>query len=261
MITGYFASNIEIDVPPLEEQHRIADILDKVTDLINKRRAQLDKLDLLVKSRFIEMFGDLARADCPYRKYKLVDVCENSDDIKCGPFGTQLSKDEYQDNGVALWEIPQINSYFSTKPTHFLTKEKAEQLKMFSIIPGDIVMSRKGNVGRCALFPSDFDNGVMHSDVLRIRIDKQRVNPCFMVYQLHFSRAVQHQIEMVSSGAIMAGVNVTKLKNIEVHLPDFALQESFCLFASKYDDLKNSINESLKYLEKARQSLMQKYFG
>ena len=53
-------SNIEIDVPPLDEQRRIAAILDKVTDLINKRRAQLDKLNLLVKSRFVEMFGDIA---------------------------------------------------------------------------------------------------------------------------------------------------------------------------------------------------------
>ena len=52
-------SNIEIDIPPLNEQRRIAAVLDKVTDLIAQRRAQLDKLDLLVKSRFVEMFGGL----------------------------------------------------------------------------------------------------------------------------------------------------------------------------------------------------------
>lgn len=253
-------SQIEMAIPPIDEQRRIAAILDKVTDLIAKRRAQLDKLDLLVKSRFVEMFGDFANPNCPYKKYKLVDVCVDSDDIKCGPFGTQLSKQEYQDHGVALWEIPQINSDFSTLPTHFLTKEKAEQLNAFSIVPGDIVMSRKGNVGRCALFPGHFDNGIMHSDVLRIRVDKQRVNPWFMMYQLHFSRAVQHQIEMVSTGAIMAGVNVTKLKNIVIHLPDLDQQENFCAFIQKKDTLKNSINKSLNYLETLKQSLIQQYF-
>ncbi len=251
----------EIPLPPLEEQRRISATLDKVSDLIAKRRAQLDKLDLLVKARFVEMFGDLAAPECPHKKCKLVDACVNSDDIKCGPFGTQLSKEEYQDCGVAVWEIPQINSYFTTQPTHFLTVEKAEQLKAYSIIPGDIAMSRKGNVGRCALFPDNFDCGIIHSDVLRIRVDKQQVNPCFMMYQLHFSGAVQRQIEVVSSGAIMAGVNVTKLKHIEIHLPDFDLQQQFSHFVEKVDRMKYSINNSFEKLETLKKALMQQYFG
>lgn len=254
-------SNLQVPDIPLEEQRRITALLDKVSDLITKRRAQLDKLDLLVKARFVEMFGDLADPECPHKKCKLVDACVNSDDIKCGPFGTQLSKEEYQDHGVAVWEIPQINSYFTTQPTHFLTVEKAEQLKAYSIIPGDIAMSRKGNVGRCALFPDNFDCGIIHSDVLRIRVDKQQVNPCFMMYQLHFSGAVQRQIEVVSSGAIMAGVNVTKLKHIEIHLPDFDLQQQFSHFVEKVDRMKYSINNSLEKLETLKKALMQQYLG
>ena len=99
------------------------------------------------------------------------------DDIKCGPFGTQLNKNEYQKNGVALWEIPQINSGFKLKPTHFLTKEKAEKLRAYSLEPGDIAMSRKGNVGQCGIFPAGYKSGIIHSDVLRIRVDRRRVNP------------------------------------------------------------------------------------
>lgn len=251
----------EIPLPSLEEQRCIAALLDKVSDLIAKRRAQLDKLDLLVKARFVEIFGDLAAPECPHKKCKLVETCVSSDDIKCGPFGTQLSKEEYQDHGVAVWEIPQINSYFTTQPTHFLTVEKAEQLKAYSIIPGDIAMSRKGNVGRCALFPDNFDSGIIHSDVLRIRVNKQQVNPCFMMYQLHFSGAVQRQIEVVSSGAIMAGVNVTKLKHIEIHLPDFDLQQQFAHFVGEVDSVKCSINNSLEKLETLKKALMQEYFG
>lgn len=254
-------NKVKVPLPPLEEQRRIATLLDKVSDLISKRQAQLDKLDLLVKARFVEMFGDLAAPECPHKKCKLVETCVSSDDIKCGPFGTQLSKEEYQDHGVAVWEIPQINSYFTTQPTHFLTVEKAEQLKAYSIIPGDIAMSRKGNVGRCALFPDNFDSGIIHSDVLRIRVDKQQVNPCFMMYQLHFSGAVQRQIEVVSSGAIMAGVNVTKLKHIEIHLPDFDLQQQFAHFVGEVDRVKYSINNSLEKLETLKKALMQQYFG
>ena len=164
-------NKIEIPVLSLEEQRKIAETLSKVDKLIAFREQQLAKLDELVKARFVKMFGDLASPACSWKKEKIVNICANQDDIKCGPFGTQLSKDEYQSTGVAVWEIPQINSNFLLKPTHFITAEKALQLESYSIIPGDIAMSRKGNVGRCAVFPENLKNGIIHSDVLRFLID------------------------------------------------------------------------------------------
>jgi len=190
------------------------------------------------QSRFIELFGDLASPECKWPKEKLVDACADSDDIKCGPFGTQLSKDEYQSEGIAVWEIPQINSRFTTIPTHYLSESKAKQLEAYSIKAGDIAMSRKGNVGKCAVFPADYEDGIIHSDVLRIRVDGKRVLPIFMMHQLHYSGAVQHQIELVSSGAIMAGINVTKLKQIFVHIPPIELQSRFVTFVEQTDKSK-----------------------
>ena len=252
---------VSIPLPPLDEQRRIAATLDKVTDLISKRRQQLDKLDELVKARFVEMFGDLADPNCQYTRCKLADACADQDDIKCGPFGTQLNKDEYQESGVAVWEIPQINSGFKERPTHFLTTEKAKQLSSYSLIPGDIAMSRKGNVGRCGLYPKTLEPGIIHSDVLRIRVDSNRVDSCFMMYQLHFSRAVECQIEMVSSGAIMAGINVTKLKHIYVHIPPLELQHQFASFVEQTEKAKATISRSLEKLEMLKKALMQEYFG
>lgn len=260
-ISKSIVENIEIPLPPLDEQRRIAAVLDKVSGLIAKRREQLDKLDELVKARFVEMFGDLGNPLCKYPKYSLAKLCMTPDDIKCGPFGTQLNKNEYQKNGVALWEIPQINSGFKLKPTHFLTKEKAEKLRAYSLEPGDIAMSRKGNVGQCGIFPAGYKSGIIHSDVLRIRVDRRRVNPCFMMYQLHLSSAVQHQIEKVSSGAIMAGINVTKLKEIEVYIPELNLQTQFADFFDYTDKSKLTIQQSLDKLEVLKKALMQQYFG
>ena len=191
------------------------------------------------------MFGDLADPACVWQTCRLVDSCGSNDDIKCGPFGTQLSKDEYQSNGVPVWEIPQINSAFAIPPEHFLTEAKAKELQAYTLTPGDIVMSRKGNVGKCALFPEDKESGVLHSDVLRIRVSVTKANPCFMMYQLHYSRDVIRQIEQVSSGAIMAGVNVTKLKEILVKLPPLGLQEQFAAFVAQIDKSKSVIQKSL----------------
>lgn len=250
-----------INLRPVEEQRQIAATLDKIDELIAKRRQQLDKLDELVKSRFVEMFGDLADPACDWPQSKLTEVCADPDDIKCGPFGTQLNKAEYRHEGVALWEIPQINAQFRVEPTHYLDFDKAAELDAYSIIPGDIAMSRKGNVGQCAVFPCDYMPGIIHSDVLRIRVDSGKMVPIFMMYQLHYSGTVKRQIEQVSSGAIMAGINVTKLKSIMVHLPPLELQEQFADFVTQIDKSKSTIQKSLEKLEILKKALLQKYFG
>ena len=254
-------NKIEIPVLPLEEQRKIAETLSKVDELIAFREQQLAKLDELVKARFVEMFGDLVAPQCEYPELKLVDICADADDIKCGPFGTQLNRDEYKAKGVAVWEIPQINSGFSEMPTHFITEEKAVILNAYSIEPGDIAMSRKGNVGKCGLFPENLKKGIIHSDVLRIRVDKRKVDSCFMMYQLHFSEAVKRQIEMVSSGAIMAGINVTKLKQIKVRIPELENQRMFAAFVERVDQQKQRVQKSLEKLELMKKALMQEYFG
>lgn len=244
-----------------KEQKSIAEILNKMDSLISLRKQQIAKLDELVKARFVEMFGDLVAPQCEYPELKLVDICADADDIKCGPFGTQLNKDEYKAKGVAIWEIPQINSGFSEMPTHFITEEKAAILNAYSIEPGDIAMSRKGNVGKCGLFPENLKKGIIHSDVLRIRVDKRKVDSCFMMYQLHFSEAVKRQIEMVSSGAIMAGINVTKLKQIKVRIPELENQRMFAAFVERVDQQKQTVQQSLEKLELLKKALMQEYFG
>jgi len=230
----------EIPLYSEKEQAEIVSVLDHIRSVIASREQELAKLDELIKARFVEMFGDLADPACKWEKCRLVDACANSDDIKCGPFGTQLGKDEYTEDGVSVWEIPQINSEFKTLPTHFVTGEKAAALDAYSIIPGDIAMSRKGNVGRCAVFPATFENGIIHSDVLRIRLDETKALPEFMMRQLHYSRDIQHQIELVSLGAIMAGINVTKLKQIYVYLPPIELQGKFVEFIAQVDKSKQA---------------------
>lgn len=254
-------SQMTVNIHGYSEQLEIIKALDAASSIIAARKQQLTELDNLIKSRFVEMFGDLANPSCLWETIKLADACTSADDIKCGPFGTQLGKGEYVDSGVAVWEIPQINAAFKACPTHFITEEKATQLKAYSLVPGDIAMSRKGNVGRCAIFPDEYVDGIIHSDVLRIRVNEQKVNPVFMMYQLHFSSAVINQIEMVSSGAIMAGVNVTKLKQIYVHIPPKKLQDQFASFVKQTDKSKVAVQEALDEAQLLFDSLMQKYFG
>ena len=249
-----------LPLPPLETQQKIADVLDRASALIEKRKAQIEKLDLLIKSQFIEMFGDLSAHNVQWPDYAIVELCKKKDDIKCGPFGTQLCKTEYKNEGVPLWGIPQINTSFTIPPTDFLDDKKALQLDDYSILPNDIVMSRKGNVGKCSLYPRFGEKGIMHSDVLRIRLDCDKIIPTFLMHQLHYSNYVQQQILVVSSGAIMAGINVTKLKTMRVHVPPLHLQTQFADFVNQIEAQKSLLQKSLEKLELNYKSLMQKCF-
>lgn len=247
---------VYLDVPPLADQERIVAELDLLQGIIDKQKAQLKDLDTLAQSIFYDMFEN--RDDCIC---KIIDLCKTPDDIKCGPFGTQLSKEEYQTAGVAVWGIPQVNSLFRVPPTDFVTAEKAKALASFSVIPGDIVMSRKGNVGQCAVFPSSFPEGIIHSDVLRIRLEKDKMDSVFLMYQLHLSDTIKRQILSVSSGAIMPGINVGKLKQISVSVPPLSLQQSFATKIEAIERQKASINASIAETQKLFDYTMDKYFG
>ena len=247
---------IQVPVPPLVEQERIVAELDLLQGIIDKQKAQLKELDTLAQSIFYDMFEN--RDDCIC---KIIDLCKTPDDIKCGPFGTQLSKEEYHTAGVAVWGIPQVNSLFRVPPTDFVTAEKAKALASFSVIPGDIVMSRKGNVGQCAVFPSSFPEGIIHSDVLRIRLEKDKMDSVFLMYQLHLSDTIKRQILSVSSGAIMPGINVGKLKQISVSVPPLPLQQSFATKVKAIERQKTSINASIAETQKLFDYTMDKYFG
>jgi type I restriction enzyme, S subunit len=252
--------DLEIPVISLNDQLHIANLLSKAENLIAQRKESIRLLDDYLKSTFLEIFGDNTSNDKGWNKISLVDGCENKKDVKCGPFGTQLSKSEYSESGIPVWGIPQINSEFKILPKEYVTEQKATELDEYSVIPYDIVMSRKGNVGKCSLFPKGFSKGIIHSDVLRIRTDKKRVHPVFLLFQLKYSKKIEMQIKGVTKGAIMAGINVGLLKHIIIDHPPIELQTQFAQIVEKIEALKSQYQQSLKELEELYGSLSQQAF-
>lgn len=250
---------IRIPLPSLEEQGRIADILDKADALRTKRREAIAHLDTLGQSIFNEMFGDPVLNLSGYEERELVELCLQSDDIKCGPFGTQLSKNEYKTSGIPLWGIRQVNAGFATLPPEFVDEQTAERLSAYSVVPGDIVMTRKGDVGKCAVYPRTRTAGVMHSDVLRVRLGP-RVETEFISHQLHHSPAIRRQVDLISQGAIMKGINVTKLKALRVLTPPLEMQQEFTRRVATVEQLKAKHHAQLTELDNLFLSLQDRAF-
>jgi len=209
-------------LPPLDEQRRIAAMLDHADALCAKRRKMMSDLTSLECSIYWSMFEGRK-----WPKVKLTDLCSTPEDVRCGPFGTQLQKSEVVHQGVPLWGIKNVNSGFKLPAFEFLEDATAKRLNQYSVIPGDIVMTRKGTIGNCAVYPNTRPAGIMHSDLLRVRLDSTRARPIFVSHQLHHDPKVAAQISRMSSGAIMPGINVGKLKGLEVIVPPLDIQLAF----------------------------------
>lgn len=221
-LTKGAAERIPILLPTIPEQRRIADILDRADALKRKRQQALKLADDFLRATFLDMFGDLGR----YSAVMLKDLAVE-DGIKCGPFGTQLQRSEFCSEGVPLWGIKQLNKQFK-KPTHeFVSKAKAQELSAYSIKPGDLVMTRKGDVGKCAIYPELLEDGVMHSDLVRLRLNQEICDPYYLLFLLHHSAEFAKSLDSISQGAVMAGVNVTKLKSLSIRNAPIELQINF----------------------------------
>ncbi|WP_338807457.1 restriction endonuclease subunit S [Pseudomonas chlororaphis] len=256
-------AELPVPLPALPEQRRIVAILDKADALRAKRREAITKLDQLLQSVFLEMFGDPVTNPKGWRMATCEDLCRTRDDIKCGPFGTQLAQAEYQaSEGVPLWGIKHVNVNFQVATHEYLSEEKASKLSQYSIESGDLVMTRKGTVGKCAIYPDDAPPGVMHSDLLRFRVDRKICNPIFLRDQFRISPLVKSQLEVMSSGAIMPGINVSKLKKLSVFVPDIEFQETYAKVVTRsINDLSTSWAKSIEATDRLFFSLQHRAFS
>ena len=251
--------SFEIDLPNINIQNKIVSVLDKALSLVAKRDESLFLIDKILKATFWNYFGDLGVNKYNWPKFKLVDLSKNKGDIRCGPFGTQLNKGEFSESGIPLWGIKHVNSNFKMLTTEFVSAKKAKDLSNYILQSGDIAMTRKGTIGNSHIYPENFEVGIMHSDILRIRVDESKINPYFLSYQFKYNEVLQSQINKISPGVVMAGINVSKLKKVEVIVPDIVLQEKFNNVLIYIEKLKSAIED--KKLDMLFQSLIQKAFN
>jgi type I restriction enzyme S subunit len=250
-----------IPLPSLPEQKRIAAILDAADALRAQRRESIEQLDSLIQATFLEMFGDPVTNPKGWPEMSLVSLCASADDMRCGPFGTQLRQDEFAQEGVPLWGIKHVNAGFDLDTDEFVSPDKAKQLALYCIRAGDLVMTRKGTIGNCHVYPSKLREGIMHSDLLRIRLDGSRAHPVFLSTQLKYSVCVQHQLRVMSPGAVMPGINVTKLKTLRVLNSSLDLQTRFASIVESIEQQKVHLKAHLAELDTLFASLQSRAFN
>ena len=223
--------NFEIPLPSLEEQKAIARKLDKVSGLIEKRKTQLEKLSELVKSRFIEMFGDVINNDRNWPMATMGDVAE----IKIGPFGTLLHKEDYIVGGHALVNPSHIvDGKISVDISLTISDEKYEELSAYHLKIDDIVLGRRGEMGRCAVVKEE---GLLCGTGSLIIRPNDRLKPYFL--QTIISNPTYKKIiEDKAVGVTMMNLNVPIVESLRVPMLPIALQNDFISFMEQVDKSK-----------------------
>lgn len=246
---------IEMQLPPLEEQRRISALLDKVSDLIAKRRAQLDKLDLLVKSRFVEMFGDPVINPYGWDTSDLINLGECKNGMN---FHTDDSGVVIHCLGVGDFKDLSLIEDTSKLPTISLNEMPSDD---YLLANGDIVFVRsngnKALVGRSvAVYPNDIPT-TFSGFCIRFRIQNPAILPSYLLRVL---KTDSMRKKMAGRGANIQNLNQKILAELRIPIPGLALQEEYELFIKKIDKSKLTVQRSLDKLETLKKALMQQYF-
>lgn len=235
-------AKVKVMYPPLDEQRKIAAVLDKVSSLIAKRRQQLDKLDELVKSRFIEMFGDPVLNPFEWQKNTLE---TNATLLN----GRAYSQDELLDSGK--YPVLRVGNFFSNRGWYYSDLELEEDKYCDN---GDLLYAWSASFG-----PQIWHGGkvIYHYHIWKVLVGNA-YNKLFLCKLLEYTT---ESLMGETHGIAMLHLTKSGMEKTEFIVPPLALQEQFAAFVAQTDKSKLAIQKSLEKLEILKKALMQKYFG
>ena len=256
-ISKEIVANIEIPLPTLEQQISIAEKFEKNRELIILRKEQLAKLDQLVKSRFVELFGDPEDSTTEWERTAFSSVCI---DMHQG-INTVADKVEYVNSGLPIIQSKNITSgYLDLEDVRYVTESDYEYYRnKYNPKPSDLLVCNIGTIGKSLIVENEVDF-LIAWNLFLIKLNKELVNPIFVKVFIELLNQ-QNYFEKYMTGGTVKFVNKKTMGNISTPLPPMALQEQFAAFVEQTDKSKMAIQQSLDKLELLKKSLMQEYFG
>lgn len=242
-------------LPPLDEQRKIAAVLDKVSDLIAKRCQQLDKLDELVKAKFVEMFGDVIQNTKLWPQYIFSDITTSR-------LGKML--DAKQQTGMC--QYPYLANFnvqwfrFELDNLNEMDFDEADRIE-FELRDGDLLVCEGGEIGRCAVWHNEIQPCYFQKALHRVRCKKEIVLPDYLAWWFKYNCDNKGFAAIEGAKATISHLPGAKLKALLVSVPPIEQQNQFAAFVEQTEKTKTAISRSLEKLETLKKALMQEYFG
>lgn len=259
--TGYnrhfkWLKEAQIPLPDISTQRRIADTLDKVSEGIGLCRKMLGELDLMVKAKFVEMFGDPVSNPMGWEEKKLVQVCKKLTD------GTHFSPESFATGAykyVTAKNI-RINGFDFSNITYISEEVHRPIYERCNPEYGDVLYIKDGVTTGIAMVNTLHEEFSLLSSVALLKQDRNVINGYFLCGVLN-NAEMYSNIRMNMGGAAITRLTIAKLNEIQVIVPPIELQEQFATFVSKIDKSRLTIQQVLSKMEMVKLALMQEYFG
>ncbi len=244
-------ADLHIPLPPLDKQRKIAAVLDKVSSLIVKRKQQLDKLDELVKSRFIEMFGDINVNDKGWTIQPLGELCTIVRGGSPRPIEKFLGGDV---PWIKIGDATDGESIYLHSTKEHIIREGVSKSRM--VKAGSLIFANCGvSLGFARIITFD---GCIHDGWLAMEDIDARLDKVFLLQALN--QMTEHFRKIAPAGT-QPNLNTAIMKAYKQIIPPMKLQKDFISFVEQTDKSKLAIQKSLEKLEILKKALMQKYFG
>ena len=251
---------LEIRMYPRKKQDEIVCVLEQVDSLIGQRQNEIMQMDQLVKSRFVEMFGDLVHGDKISTNKRKIGEIASVTKLAGFEFTKYIHyKDKGEKNDIIMLRgLNCKNGHLVLNDVKWIDKSTSDLLPRSKLYIGDILMTYAGTIGDVALVDAD-DKYHLAPNVGKITLtDKKKYNPVFVIHLLMYSH---DYIMTFASQVAQASINMEKIRNFEFFFPEQELQNRFAAFVSEVDKSKLAVKQSLEKLETLKKSLMQQYFG
>ncbi len=244
-----------------DDQIRIATLLSKVENLISRRREQLRQLDELLKRVFLEMFGDPISNPKRFPVKLLSEFyIKPKNGTKCGPFGSALKKNELVESGIPVWNMDNISpSGRMILPFRmWVTEEKFQELRSYSVIDGDIIISRAGTVGKMCVAKMDCVPAIISTNLIRVRLGSLLL-PRHIISLMTYCRGRVGRLKTGADGTF-THMNTGILDKLEFPYPPLELQRKFAEIFEKVESIKIQYQRSLFKMEHLYGTISQKAF-
>jgi len=227
-----------IPLPPIDEQRRIATILDKA-DAIRKKRGEVIELaERSVRSAFLQLLGDLPDGRVSIEE----SLPATSNAIRTGPFGSQLLHSEFAESGIPVLGIDNVvTNRFRWAERRYVSTEKYQELRRYRVFPGDVMITIMGTTGRVCIAPPDLPECISTKHLCTITLDRQRLLPEYLWASLLWDPAVRSQAAREGKGAIMEGWNMGIVRGLMIKRPAIAQQETFAALARRAEALRTKL--------------------
>lgn len=256
-ITRQNLNKVKVPLPPLEEQKKIAAILDAADDYRQKTKALIEKYDHLTQSLFLDMFGDSTNTE----RTELANTVTDKGHFVDGPFGSNLKVSDQTEKGIRLIQVNNIGvRVFRDKTSRFTSVEKYETLRKHEVIPGDLVVAKMGEpLGRCCILPNHISKALVVADCMRIRVSSPHFISKYVMFFLNSYDAKQ-QIKNLSRGSTRVRINLSMLRKLKIPKPTLSSQNQFAERVAQIEQQKQQAEASLVKAEELFSSLLQRAF-